>query len=316
TKKPWRPIASGSTVALKETDDAFELETHNTEPAHLLAVLAGNYKTREEKIVNITYRVHGYAMARKQVLEEMPKLADGIVRFYESKLGPFPHDELDIVEIPSYGFGIAPSGVVLITTEAFRPDLDWLSAYLSGGVNNRVAHEIAHQWFGHKAYPRTDSDAWLSESFAEYLAGMAMAAMNPDERQVKGFKGMMAQWKSYSKECPGAGLDRAAFLGGDRGSEDYWCLVYNRGPLVLHMFRANLGDQAFYGVLKKILDDANFDLIGLDDVKKAQKAVLRTDMGWFFDEWAHKAGIPEVRVKYTVDGSVLSGRVEQAPGDF
>jgi hypothetical protein len=316
TKKPWLPIASGTTVALRETGDGYELETRSNTPSTYVTVMGGNYKSREEKIGNITYRVHGYAMARKQVMENLPKLADAIVRFYESQLGPYPFEELDIVEIPSYGFGIAPSGVVLITTEAYRPDLDWLSAYLSGGVNNRLAHEIAHHWFGHKAAPASDSEAWLAESFAEYLAGMAMAALNPDERQTKGWKGMMSGWKGHSKECTGAPLERASFLGGARGGEDYWCLVYNRGPLVLHMFHTMIGDQAFFAVMKKILDNANFKLIDVDDVKAAQKTVLRNDMGWFFDEWTYKAGIPEVRVTHHMEGNVLSGRVEQAPERF
>jgi hypothetical protein len=109
TKKPWRPAASGSTVGFRETDTGFELETRSATPSRDVAVFAGNYKVREEKIGNVTYRVNAYAMARKQVLENLPKLAGAIVSFYESKLGPAPFDDLDLVEIPySWGMGSPP----------------------------------------------------------------------------------------------------------------------------------------------------------------------------------------------------------------
>jgi hypothetical protein len=321
TKKPWRPAASGTTVAFRETDGGFELETRSSVPSRDVAVFAGNYKVREEKIGNITYRINAYAMARKQVLENLPKLADAITRFYESKLGPAPFDDLDIVEIPySWGMGIAPSGMVLLTTEAYRSQLVWEVEYQSRGVNAVLAHEIAHQWFGHKAMPPSGTQKWMAESMAEYAAGLAMAALNSDERQAKGWKTMYAEWKGNVKECGGVALDAAAFLGGSDGGADAWCVLYNKGPLVLHMFRTSVGDQAFWAVMKKYLDDAANGPANVDSLKTACKGTLRADMGWFWDEWVHKGGIPEVRVTQSVTNEggkvVLSGRVEQAPDRF
>lgn len=321
TKKPWRPAASGTTVAFRETDTGFELETRSSIPSRDAAVFAGNYKVREEKIGNITYRINAYAMARKQVLENMPKLADAITRFYESKLGPAPFDDLDIVEIPySWGMGIAPSGMVLLTTEAYRSQLVWEVEYQSRGVNAVLAHEIAHQWFGHKAMPPSGSQKWMAESMAEYASGLAMAALNPDERQAKGWKAMYAEWKGNVKECGGVPLDAAAFLGGSQGSADAWCVLYNKGPLVLHMFRTSVGDQAFWAVMKKYLDDASNGPATEEDLKSACKGTLRADMGWFWDEWAHKGGIPEVKVTHEIRNEggkvVLAGRVQQSPDGF
>jgi len=321
TKKPWRPVASGTTVAFRETDNGFELETRSSVPSRQVAVFAGNYKVREEKIGNITYRINAYAMARKQVLENLPKLAGAITQFYESKLGPAPFDDLDIVEIPySWGMGIAPPGMVLLTTEAYRSQLVWEVEYQSRGVNAVLAHEIAHQWFGHKAMVPSGTQKWMAESMAEYASGLAMAALNPDERQAKGWKAMYAEWKGNVKECGGVPLDAAAFLGGADGGRDEWCVLYNKGPLVLHMFRTSVGDQAFWAVMKKYLDGAANGPAYVDDLKTACKGTLRADMGWFWDEWTEKGGIPEVHVTHEVRNEggkvVLAGRVQQAPDKF
>jgi hypothetical protein len=107
--------------------------------------------------------------------------------------------------------------MVLLTTEAYRSQLVWEVEYQSRGVNAVLAHEIAHQWFGHKAMPASGSQKWMAESMAEYAAGLAMAALNPDERQSKGWKAMYAEWKGNVKECGGVALDAAAFLGGADG---------------------------------------------------------------------------------------------------
>ena len=320
TRAPWRPVASGATVAFREADGFYELETKSERPIRWPALLAGNYKLHEVTLGNITYRVHAYAMTTKPFLENMPKLADAIVRFYETQLGPCPLRELDLVEVPTYGFGMAPPGMVLMTTEAYKPHRDWIAEYLSDGNNSVLAHEIAHQWFPYLAMPKNATDHWMSESVAEYLAGMAMAFVKPNEARVKGWTRMLAGWQGYAKTCGPAALDTANFMGGEEAYFDRWCLLYKRGPLVMHMFRTNLGDQAFYAVLRKLLDNANGGLVGVEDWKAAQKAVLRTDMSWFFDEWTHKGGVPEVRVTHTIDTSggkvVLRGRAEQAPASF
>jgi hypothetical protein len=77
-------------------------------------------------------------MARKNVLDNMPKLAAAMVKSYSATLGPMPADELDIVEIPEYGFGISSAGVVLLTTEAYKPHQDEIANYL--------ARESTHGW--------------------------------------------------------------------------------------------------------------------------------------------------------------------------
>jgi aminopeptidase N len=155
---------------------------------------------------------------------------------------------------------------------------------------------------------------------AEYMAGMAMAALNPDERKVMGWKGMLAGWKGRAKECASAGpINSANMLGGEKAYDDRQCLLYNRGPLVLHMFRTSVGDQAFYAVMRKLLE-TTLEPATVEDVKEACKGTLRADMGWFWDEWIQKGGIPEVRFTYKVESAggrpVLTGRVEQAPASF
>lgn len=225
TKKPWKPVVSGTQVYLKDDGDFVETESKSDKPSLHVRVFGGKYVTREETFDGLTVRVHAYAMARKNVLENLPRLIEAMLRFYERNLGPYPFTEIDVVEVPEYGFGIAPSGMVLMTTEAYQPHRDDVAKYFSRGVNNRLAHEIAHHWFGHKIIPASTEENWLSESFAEYFAGLAMGASNAEDRHVVGFKQMFAAWRAEARFCKDVGsIWNANMLGGERGYDDRYCL--------------------------------------------------------------------------------------------
>jgi aminopeptidase N len=191
---------------------------------------------------------------------------------------------------------------------------------ISRGVNSRLAHEIAHQWFPHQAMPATARDTWLSESFAEYLSGLAMSMAQTEGRDMEGYRQQFAGWQFEAKACKDVGsLETATMLGGSSGYREYACLVYNRGPLVLHMLHTLVGNEKFFAILKRFLERGKAGPVTSEDLRQAAEAVLQADMAWFFDQWVRQGGIPEITVEYRVsagpdDTFVLSGRVAQADG--
>jgi hypothetical protein len=320
TKKPWRPVTSGREVSLKEEGDSLVAESRSDHVSHIIAVLGGKYITRQETIDGLTVRVHAYASARKNVIENLPKLTAALVKFYTGILGPMPAEELDVVEIPEYGFGISPSGVVLITSEAYKAREDDIAQYLSRGINARLAHEVAHQWFGHKAWPREVADGWLNESFAEYFSGLAMGVLAGSDKAIVGFERMLAEWKVDAKICSDvAPISMASYLSGDSGRQDRRCLLYSRGPLVLHMLRTSIGNDRFFGATKKFLDTANTGPATTEDYAKAVSDVVQMDMRWYFDQWVRSTGYAQVDVEQHVDPATngrfrLWGAVRQTAG--
>jgi len=325
TRSPYLPVASGSTRASRVVGDFQELETDSPRPMTDIAVFGGKYTVQEEAFDRVTVRV--YAMtARKDVMQRMPSIAYKFLHFYEGVLGAYPFEDLDIVEIPEFvaeqaphgAFGIAPSGMVLLTSEAYTARRNYVTQYFSVGINARLAHEVAHQWFGHKAMPASSRDWWIAESGAEYMAGMAMAATEPNESLVTGFPRMFAQWQSDAKLCEDTPIEMANYLTGDSGAMKRFCLLYDRGPLVLHMLHTMVGNERFYAILKTFLDQANNGPASLEDFQKASREVLQSDMDWFFQQWFREAGTPEVRTEHTVHESggkfTLIARATQPPG--
>lgn len=301
TKKPWRPVASGTVTKFEELDDSYVLETRADRPVKVVALFAGKYKVYEETFEDVTIRVYGYAAASHRVLKNMPKLAHAFVSFYGDTLIPYPFDELNIIEVPEYGFGIAPSGTVLITSEAYKPRQDFLAEYFSRGINARLAHEIAHQWFGHVAMPASHRDTWISESFAEYVSGLAMGAIVGKKARVMGFDQMFAEWWRYTLASRDAGpISAASMLTGPNARAERFYLLYCRGPLVLRMLHSMVGNERFYAILGTFLRDADMGHVTTDDFRIAAEKVLKTDMRWFFDQWIEEGGVPEIGIEHKV----------------
>ncbi len=321
THKPFYPVASGTTT-VGDDGESYVLESKSERPVNQVALFAGKYKSVERMAGTVRVRVHAYLSATKQMLESLPGLVAELLRFYQDQIGPYPFEELDVVGIPTYWFGIAPSGMALLPAQTYKPMQGNIAGYLARGAPPLIAHEIAHQWFGHKAAPARPEETWLAESFSEYLSGLAMGAGETKVHRVVGFKEMLDQWRAAARECADVGaLDAANRLGGEQGVQDRFCLLYNRGPLVLHMFRTTVGDKNFFLILRKFLDAANYGPATTEDLKRVAKETLRTDLGWFFDQWFTESGIPTIDVEQHVvststGGSALVGKVTQSVAGF
>jgi aminopeptidase N len=183
-----------------------------------------------------------------------------------------------------------------------------------------LAHEVAHQWFPARAYPASLADVWLSESVAEYLAGLAMGAADPDPRQAQGFREMVENWRHVAASCArDASLESAGQTRPESAAFDWYCVLYNRGPLVLHMLRTMVGHERFLQTLRAFLENAKGGAVTTQDLCAASESVVQQEMSWFFDQWHREPGIPEVHVEWGLEpaaggGTALTGTVVQTAG--
>jgi hypothetical protein len=147
-----------------------------------------------------------------------------------------------------------------------------------------------------------------------------MGSLAAKEKTAYGFDEMLVDWRSGTKNCDEGGtLVTANYLGGETGVRDRRCLLYDRGPLVLHMLRTSIGNDRFFAATKKFLDGADAGPVTTNDFAKAVSDVVQTDMDWFFDQWVRDSGNAEVTVEQHVDPAAngqyrLWGVVRQSAG--
>ena len=281
-RKPFVPIVSGKQVERGSEGDWNTATGEFSEPIFLPVVLAGKYHVEEEKIDGRTYRIASYAFANRTATKHLATLASQIVKFYEPFLGRFPWEEYTIVQIHSLGFGVAPPATMFITDEAFSPHLDDLTKLFSQGLNERYAHEIAHQWWGIGVKWWGPQEQWLSESFAEYCASRLVEK----EKGTGALKSLVADWRRFSsKASTHSSIALANRLAGEGAFSDRFGLLYGRGPLLLRALDAQVGDQTFLTSFKTFLSNRKWRFETTADYQNLLEFLTKKPWKDFFDRY-------------------------------
>jgi hypothetical protein len=294
-KKPFVPFAPGVTVRRSAEGDDNVLETKVENPIQFAVVLAGKYDFKEEVRDGVTIRVATYALKNDRAVKQLTDLAAAIIGFYKEFLGPFPFPEFNIIEINDYGFGQAPPGTMFITKEAFNPLGGTVENQLySGGVNERFAHEIAHQYWGHVVKMPSDEEQWLSESFAEYCAALFIKAAKGDAH----YKLIVGHWKGgarFATDKAPIPLANRVSVANDATTQ-YAIrtgLLYQKGPLLLAALHRELGDDAFLTFLKSYQKSFRWKFGSTKTVQGLLQFMTKKDYGPFFEENYWGLGMPK-----------------------
>lgn len=255
---PFVPFGPGEVLERTATPASNHVATRLKGPMEHAFLLAGKYTTQTVTGKDAKVQVSSYAMPKKAEAERLGNIVLAVRTCLESWTGvPYPFPDLEVIEVSDWGWGQAPPGFVFITQEAFmtpararlgaddedRPHFSEAEAY-TRGVNERVAHEVAHGWFPHVAkVVERGEENWLSESLAEYTSAYCLQQIMGDNRQGKfHFERQLATWKNWSKAVTdGGSIYLATHLSGTEADADSWqYLLYGRGPLVLHAIRQEL----------------------------------------------------------------------------
>lgn len=212
----------------------------------------------------------GVANAARLDLSEQPQM----LSLFAELFGPYPFPAYTVVvtddelEIPLEAQGLSIFG---------SNHLDG-----SGQLNRLVAHELAHQWFGNSLTVRRWSDIWLHEGFACYAEWLW------SEHSGRASAHSLAS--KHHAEL--ADLDQdlvVADPGIDLMFDDR---LYKRGALVLHALRADLGDGAFFAMLREWVQDHRFGSISTELFEEHTRRHGATD--GLLAAWIHHPALPEL----------------------
>jgi hypothetical protein len=255
---------------------------------------------------------------RRQESRGREALGNGaeILRLYASIIGDVPFDGITLAmvedDVPG---GHAPGYFAMINNPPPVSAFNWRNdpAAFQGFPEFFLAHELAHQWFGQAVGWKNYHEQWLSEGFAQYFA----ALYAKDKRGEGAFREILRQFRRWAIEDSDQG---PVFLGYRLGhikgdSRVFRALVYNKGAAVLHMLRRLIGDEAFFGGLRKFYADNRYRKAGTDDLRKAMELSSGRDLNRFFERWIYDNGIPRLRFTSSVEGQELIVRFEQS-GDI
>ncbi len=241
----------------------------------------------------------------------LPAAAEAIA-YFEELFGPAPHKEITLVTTPR-GYSQSLPGLITLSSAALSDD--WISD-LFRDIDPRVlvAHEVAHQWWGHVVFWKSYRDQWISEAMANYAASLyAKHRLRASELRPTG------AWKSSVGRYDDLGpVVLGQRLASSKSRRAYSEIVYKKGAVVFDMLARRYGEDVFPRILRAILDAVRFEPISTEQFLDLVERVTDTDTSTFAEQFVYGTGIPEVVYDYAFEqgadgGWKIIGSIRQRP---
>jgi hypothetical protein len=245
-------------------------------------------------------------------IRDMGEKAAAVLKFYASLVGdaPYPSFTLAVVESDRPG-GHSPPYFALLNQVVVGSSFVWRNDPVS--FDNYptffLAHEVAHQWWGHAVGWKNYHEQWISEGFAQYFA--ALYAEKDLESNV--LPNLLRQMRHTAIAASGQGPVYLGYrLGHIRADERVFrSVIYNKAAMVLHMLRRLVGDDAFFSGVRSFYEQWKFKKAGTDDFRQVMERTSGRDLSRFFETWIYGSSIPRIKfgTHLTADSALV--RFEQ-----
>ena len=295
----WLAVSQGAGPAERPQPNGVRVSWRETTPQDEIYLVASPYQCYRRKLAD---------GVEAQVFLHEPD--DGLAQrylaatatyldLYGRLIGPYPYAKFALVEnFWETGYGM-PSFTLLGPQVLRLPFI----------LNSSYPHEILHNWWGNSVYVDYASGNW-SEGLTNYLADHLIA-----EQQGKGVDYRRTALQRYGDFVRGeADFPLSEFRG--RHSMASQAVGYDKGLMLFHMLRRQLGDETFIEGLRRFYRDNRFKTAGYAQLQAAFEAVSGQSLGDFFRQWTQRTGAPalslqSVSVKASADGFRLTGQLTQ-----
>jgi aminopeptidase N len=157
-----------------------------------------------------------------------------------------------------------------------------------------LANTLAHQWWGSEISPATLNDAWITNGMSRYAELMYLEDSGGKTAFQNAVTDIQAGALAYDTE-PLSTLGRL-----DPYSPQFQSMTLEKGAMVFHMLRWELGDDAFLKFLRGMLSQYTDKSIRTQNVQQVAEAQSKLQLEPFFAQWVDGTGAPQFTNKYTV----------------
>lgn len=230
-----------------------------------------------------------------------------VLAFFSQTVAPYPYEKLALIVGATRFGGMENSSAIVFTNTLFEPRGSEKMSTRFGipmRIEDVVAHEIAHQWFGDSVTESTWADLWLSEGFATYFAGLFIEKHESEAAFREYMRDAAIRYFNYEKQHNVPIHDTE--------TEDLMRLLnpnnYEKGAWVLHMLRMRIGDDAFFNGLRDYYQGHREANATTEDLRVALEKSSGKNLKEFFARWVYGAGHPRYQLGW--------GSMERHAGAF
>jgi hypothetical protein len=201
--------------------------------------------------------------------------------FMSSTFGNAESGSLNVVELPedSVSAAWAPE-IVAIKPSRANPRL--------------FANTVAHQWFGSQISPYTLNDAWITNGLSRYAELLYLE----DTAGKQGFQNAIVDTQAGALAYDTEPLTTLGRL--DPFSPQFQDMTLEKGAMVFHMLRWEMGDEVFKKFVTALLTQYTDKSVRTANVRTIAEAQSNLQLTSFFSQWLDGTGAPEFTDNYSV----------------
>jgi len=278
--KPYEVAANGT---LEETKDngnttTYSFTVRDPMASYLTTININDFDT-EEMVSEGGIPIRNYYVASlpDDFNKSFARQGEMIDHFSEL-FGPYPFEVYGALVLDiQYGVALENQTMSIFGMDMVDPDD-------IEGSEAVVAHELAHQWFGDSVSVADWSDIWLNEGFATYGEGLWVEYLHGREGLDDWAAGLYEEVSAYPSfyPPPGKPTPNDLFNGG----------VYLRGGLTLHALRLEVGDEAFFEILRTYHERYKFSNASTEDFIQVAEEVSAKELDDLFNAWLYDETLP------------------------
>jgi aminopeptidase N len=226
------------------------------------------------------------------------KCALSILKFYDSLLGPYSFQKLANVQSNTRFGGMENAGNIFYDENTVDG---------TKSVENLVAHEVAHQWFGNAVTEKNWRDIWLSEGFATYLTDLYIEHKYGDEpfkKRLERERQKIIKFSHYKQQPIVLDHPKNLFALLNPNS-------YEKGAWVLHMLRQKIGDKTFFKLLKDFYQDYHLKNASTEDFIQLAQQISQQNLDKFFKQWLYRDDLPLLKINTKLSKKTYFVTIEQ-----
>ena len=306
-----QPVAASGPAAGGRLIYTFECK--NAEPNG--SFVAGNLQLNPKQAEGINVSVYAPRAQSGNAADFAASVARSMTIFSDM-FGGLPDSDMQVIQMPDGTLrDFAGPGVIFLSQRAWNPKAG----------DKTIAKDIAAQWWGNQILPASTNDVWISDGLAQYSEALYAEQNAGKEAGLRTIDEFAVGALMYEDAAPLAQSARLAPYSGD-----YRSVVMNKGAMIFHMVRAQMGEVPFRDLLRDFyqrysgkssrIDD--FEALAIQRVEKNPKssAVTPDQLRGFFVQWLNSTGVPEFTLEYVVyrtpKGFRVAGKIKQPLDTF
>ena len=268
--RPNMAVANGElseTIANDDGTRTFVWQMDQPMASYLAIVAVGDYVETRDDSGPVPIRNYFPADTAASAIAGYDVTAD-IMSWLIDLLGPYPFAEYGAIAVPGFPAALETQSISIFGA--------------SPADELVIVHELLHQWFGNSVTLSQWSDIWLHEGFATYFTALWLVEQYGADAYNNFISALLPS--DYSLTAPGK----------PEITELFGWSVYARGALVLHALLNEVGDDAFFAILRRFYSENAYGNVSSQDFIALAERLSRRDLQDFFAAWLYGDTMPDL----------------------